>query len=45
LSRALAEDSLARRQRGQNGRRLVQERYAWPAILATLLDACAIYCC
>ena len=44
LKNALLDDDLARKQRGQNGRRLVKERYAWPTILSTLLQACATHC-
>lgn len=44
LDRALREDDAARRQRGQNGRRLVQTKYAWPSIVRTLSDACAAHC-
>ena len=44
LKNALLDDDLARKQRGQNGRRLVKEHYAWPTILSTLLQACATHC-
>lgn len=44
LNQALSEDDLARQQRGQNGRRLVKERYNWPVIISVLLDACAAHC-
>jgi glycosyltransferase involved in cell wall biosynthesis len=44
LNEALREDDLARQQRGCNGRRLVGERYSWPAIVSTILQACDDYC-
>jgi glycosyltransferase involved in cell wall biosynthesis len=44
LNEALREDDLARQQRGWNGYRLVKERYAWPAIVSTILQACDANC-
>jgi glycosyltransferase involved in cell wall biosynthesis len=44
LNEALREDDLARRQRGWNGYRLVEERYAWSAIVSTILQACDASC-
>jgi glycosyltransferase involved in cell wall biosynthesis len=44
LNEALREDDLARQQRGSNGYRLVKERYAWPAIVSTILQACDANC-
>ena len=44
LNQALREDDLARQQRGQNGYRLVEKHYAWPAIVSTILKACDDYC-
>jgi glycosyltransferase involved in cell wall biosynthesis len=44
LNTALREDDLARQQRGWNGYKLVAERYAWPAIVSTILEACNAYC-
>jgi glycosyltransferase involved in cell wall biosynthesis len=44
LREAIREGDSARRQRGQNGKRLVREHYSWPAILSQLLAACAAHC-
>ena len=44
LTQALSTDDLERRQRGQNGRRLVRARFAWPAIVQQLLEACTQHC-
>jgi glycosyltransferase involved in cell wall biosynthesis len=44
LNEALEEDDLARQQRGWNGYRLVGERYAWPAIITNILQACDACC-
>ena len=44
LTHALLESDSARKQRGQNGRRLVRERYSWPVILKTLMQACTAHC-
>ena len=44
LRRALECSAIERKQRGQNGRRLVETRHAWPAIIRNLSEACAQYC-
>jgi glycosyltransferase involved in cell wall biosynthesis len=44
LKHSLSESDLALRQRGENGRRLVQERYTWPAVVANLVQACNACC-
>jgi glycosyltransferase involved in cell wall biosynthesis len=44
LQEALQEDDLSRKQRGWNGHRLVKERYAWPGIVSTILQACDAHC-
>jgi glycosyltransferase involved in cell wall biosynthesis len=44
LNEALREDDLARQQRGSNGYDLVKERYAWTAIVSTILQACNASC-
>ena len=41
---ALGASQSERRQRGENGRRLVETRYAWPAVIKELLSACATHC-
>ena len=44
LRQALECSEIERKQRGQNGRRLVETRYAWPAIIRKISEACAQYC-
>ncbi|MBC8095552.1 MAG: glycosyltransferase [Akkermansiaceae bacterium] len=44
LREALTADPLERQQRGLQGRRLVENTYAWPAIANQLLQACAAHC-
>lgn len=44
LTQALGEDDAARQQRGRNGRKLVETKYAWPSIIRTLSEACLTYC-
>jgi glycosyltransferase involved in cell wall biosynthesis len=44
LSRAVSADDSERRQRGENGRHLVQSRYLWPRIVSQLLEACGQHC-
>jgi glycosyltransferase involved in cell wall biosynthesis len=44
LQVALKSSASERRQRGLNGRRLVETGYTWPAIVKTLLSACADHC-
>jgi glycosyltransferase involved in cell wall biosynthesis len=44
LNIALREDDLARQQRGWNGYKLVAERYAWPAIVSAIVEACNACC-
>jgi glycosyltransferase involved in cell wall biosynthesis len=44
LKTALQTSESERRERGQNGRRLVEARYAWPTIVSQLQQACAIHC-
>jgi glycosyltransferase involved in cell wall biosynthesis len=44
LARALAVSDSERRQRGENGKRVVGTRYAWPAIVRHLLEACSKHC-
>ena len=44
LQAALEAPDAERRERGRNGRRLVETRYTWPAVIATLQQACATYC-
>jgi glycosyltransferase involved in cell wall biosynthesis len=43
LQRAFLAAESELKQRGQNGRRLVESRYTWPSILSSLLQACAAY--
>jgi glycosyltransferase involved in cell wall biosynthesis len=44
LEQGLRVDVVERRQRGRNGRRLVEKDYAWPSIIDQLLDACQTHC-
>jgi glycosyltransferase involved in cell wall biosynthesis len=44
LKKALQASESERRQRGQNGCRLVKTCYAWPAIIQKLQQACAAHC-
>src|SRR5437899_5327771 len=44
LGEALRASDLERMQRGQAGRELIQNHYAWPGIVSALLQACAVYC-
>jgi glycosyltransferase involved in cell wall biosynthesis len=44
LRTALEARDPEREERGKNGRRLVERQYSWPAIIATLLDACSAHC-
>jgi glycosyltransferase involved in cell wall biosynthesis len=44
LKTALQAPESERRQRGQNGRRLIETRYTWPTIISQLQQACATYC-
>jgi glycosyltransferase involved in cell wall biosynthesis len=44
LQAALSASDSERRERGRNGRRLVESRYAWSAVIATLQQACSAHC-
>jgi len=44
LKMALLATESERRQRGQNGFRLVSTRYTWPAIINNIQQACTTYC-
>ncbi len=44
LERACAESEEERRQRGLAGRRLMEEKYAYPMIAQAILDACDRHC-
>ena len=44
LRAALTATDSERRERGRNGRRLVETRYTWPVVIETLQQACATYC-
>ncbi len=44
LKIALETPEAERREIGRNGRRLVENRYAWTAVIRTLQDACAAHC-
>lgn len=44
LTKALSASDTERRQRGENGRRLVNTSFAWPAIVNHLIEACAKHC-
>ncbi len=41
---ALNASDLERRQRGENGRRLIETNYTWSSVIKTLCEACAAYC-
>jgi glycosyltransferase involved in cell wall biosynthesis len=41
---ALEASEAERRERGRNGRRLVETRYTWPAVIETIQQACVTYC-
>jgi len=44
LSRALAASDAERKSRGQTARQLVERRYTWPRIAATIREACETHC-
>ena len=44
LRTALVVSEAERKERGRNGRRLVETNYAWPRIVSTLLEACGAHC-
>jgi glycosyltransferase involved in cell wall biosynthesis len=44
LRTALEASEAERREHGRNGRRLVETRYAWSAVIQTLQQACATHC-
>ena len=44
LSIALSATVSERKQRGQNGRRLLEHRYSWSSVINTLSDACKGVC-
>jgi glycosyltransferase involved in cell wall biosynthesis len=44
LRTALEAPEAERREYGRNGRRLVETRYAWSAVIQTLQQACATHC-
>jgi glycosyltransferase involved in cell wall biosynthesis len=44
IGRVLASSDEERRDRGLAARRLVEQRYGWPRIARTILDACAAHC-
>jgi glycosyltransferase involved in cell wall biosynthesis len=44
LKTALQASEAERRERGRNGRRLVETSYAWPTIIKQLEQACVTYC-
>jgi glycosyltransferase involved in cell wall biosynthesis len=44
LQAALETPELERREIGGNGRRLVETRYSWPAVIQTLQQACSAHC-
>jgi hypothetical protein len=44
MSKALTASDEERRQRGANGRHLVERQYSWPSIVSELLSACTAYC-
>lgn len=44
LTMALSASEAERRERGSNGRRLIEARYRWSSIVDDLTQACARYC-
>lgn len=44
LEAGLRAGNAERQERGGNGRRLIEQSYAWPALIKQLLDACAAHC-
>jgi glycosyltransferase involved in cell wall biosynthesis len=44
MTMALFASESERRERGQNGRRLVETRYTWPSVINELQRACNTYC-
>ncbi|MGH8021655.1 MAG: glycosyltransferase [Opitutaceae bacterium] len=44
LIQTLSTSDSERRDRGLAARRLVEQRYTWPSIARTILDACATHC-
>ena len=44
LETAMESGAVERHERGQKGRRLVETRYTWTAVIQTLQHACAAYC-
>jgi glycosyltransferase involved in cell wall biosynthesis len=44
LEMALCASESERRNRGKNGRRLIEARYSWPQIVDKLEQSCATYC-
>ena len=44
LKTAMSASELERTQRGRNGRALVQTKFTWPRVVATLTEACAAHC-
>jgi glycosyltransferase involved in cell wall biosynthesis len=44
LQESLSASDSERTQRGRKARQLVETRYGWPSIVATILQACAAHC-
>lgn len=44
LEQAIRASESERADRGSTGRRVVEARYAWPAVVQELQRACAAYC-
>lgn len=44
LREALQSSAAERKERGQTARKLVEQRYTWPAITATIRDGCRCHC-